>query len=332
MNVFLAQGYLDDMLQAWEHEFRQASGTERQQLGYRERLFFVANDVVQMSSTAYRQLVTEKFTKPLELAFWLLSKMPGRDINKTIAKLPAVWRSRNIFSARQIDKFEGILSGSAPEPLESMELREVEAVVENEDDETSLDPTRSRDPVVRALAARQRGKQGGGVMDTLGEDAAQDASIKILQLAEQYGLGLGGGGDSAGASVVEGADEEEENGNDYEFIDVDLAKVAALLRDQRQKMETEARSLGSIVAGLKGLHERMTGEMARSAAGDFAMIQRCANLLNRASDSWDEIGLIVEESERIRGGGNPPPAKRPRFGPGGGAGPTGMGRAPEGLR
>ena len=140
MNMFLAQGYLDDMLQAWEHEFRQASGTERQQLGYRERLFFVAYDVVQMSSMAYRQLVTEKFTKPLELAFWLLSKMPGRNINKTIAKLPAVWRARNIFSARQIDKFEGILSGSAPEPLESMELREVEAVVENEDDETRSTP------------------------------------------------------------------------------------------------------------------------------------------------------------------------------------------------
>ena len=41
------------------------------------------------------QLLERYAVLPLELAFWLLSKMPGRDINKTIAKLPAVWRSRS---------------------------------------------------------------------------------------------------------------------------------------------------------------------------------------------------------------------------------------------
>ena len=127
---------LEEMLLTWEHEFRQGK------LQYRKLLLYVANDMIQKPSQ-HQQLIIQRFSKPLELAFWLLAGTKGGV--KEVERLPAVWRDRQVFPSTQLDRFTGILDGTAPQPLEFMEIEQPQSV----DDD--LDTTKSNEVVVQSL-------------------------------------------------------------------------------------------------------------------------------------------------------------------------------------
>ena len=157
---------LEVILSTWEHEFREGD------LQSRKRLLYVANDMIQIPSV-HQQLIIQKFAKLLELAFWLLCAGGGA---KEVERLPSVWRERHIFEEAQIVRFTGILDGTAPQPLQFMEIPHPQTV-----DET-LRPSESNEIVVQSLLGLKKKRD---VASTLGEDAVASAHVKIRQLLEQ---------------------------------------------------------------------------------------------------------------------------------------------------
>ena len=292
---------LGEMLAVWEHEFRQGN------LQYRKLLLYVANDMIQLPSQ-HQDLIVSEFTKKLELAFWLLAGAKGGV--KEIERLPAVWNQRNIFHPTQIERFAGILDGTAPQPLEFMEIEQPQSV----DDD--LNPMESNEVVVQSLVAMQR----RDVASTLGEDAVQSAHVKIQQLVENESISFELG--------------EKNDGSQYEIIKVDPTDVKRMLLLHREKLRNTVSNRKGIVNGLKQLQDRLEQQVVlngEEATQDGQLMNRCSDLLKTASQAWDDVGSLVtaqakrqrqqnQQAQPIQYGrplpvgsiGNPQ-AKRPRY-------------------
>ena len=293
---------LDESLTVWEHEFRQGN------LQYRKLLLYVANDMILLASQ-HQDLIKTSFAKPLELAFWLLAGADG-GVDKKIERLPSVWRERNIFHISQIDRFTGILDGTAPQPLEFMEIEQPQSI--NED----LDPKESQDTVVLSLVSLKK----RDVASTLGEDAVQSAQLKIRQLVAN---------ESSQFNKNAIQMNETNDGEQYEIMDVNTIDVKKRLLLHREKLMNTVNNRKSIVEGLKELQNRLKTQISGGAAKeDKKVVTICSILLERASQAWDDVGSLVtaqakrqrEQDQALQGIPNhplpstgPPLTKRPRY-------------------